>query len=120
MKPLIEKTGFGSIVIAGEIYRHDVVIGLDGTVTPRRKSLTKDKYGTSHRISMEELEATLEPGTELLVVGSGMFGRVHLSTEAEGFLAHRNCRTALYTTAKVAAVWNSAEGNAQALIHITC
>ncbi len=56
MKPVIEKTTFGSIVIDGEEYRHDITIGLNGVVRKRRKKLSKEKYGTSHKISREEAE----------------------------------------------------------------
>ena len=47
MKPVINKTEFGSITINEEKYHHDIIIALDGNVKKRKKKLSKVVYGTS-------------------------------------------------------------------------
>ena len=59
MKPAIQKTKFGSITVGGEVYEHDIVIRLSGKVKKRKKKLSKQKYGTSHRFLL------MKPNTHL-------------------------------------------------------
>ena len=120
MKPDIQSTAFGSIVIDGVQYKHDVTIGLDGSIRKRKKKLSKQKYGTSHIISLEEAQAVYEDGAQKLIIGSGMFGRVRLSEEAEAFFREKHCPVELHPTGKAADLWNNSSGNVQALFHITC
>ncbi|MBN1266548.1 MAG: hypothetical protein JXA25_13715 [Anaerolineales bacterium] len=120
MNPAIERTAFGSIVVGGVEFTHDISIGLNGDVKRRKKELSKKEYGTSHKISKKEAEAVYETGAELLIIGSGMFNRVHLSEGAQAFLGERGCRVLLHPTGKAAKVWNTAEGKVLGLFHITC
>ena len=62
MQPRIDGTRFGSITIAGRAYEHDVVIRLDGRVKKRKKKLSKTRYGTSHKVSVEEARHVFEKG----------------------------------------------------------
>jgi len=58
MKPRIDGSEFGSITIAGETLDHDVLIRPDGKVKKRKKKLSKEVYGTSHVISLAELNTS--------------------------------------------------------------
>lgn len=49
----IEAPGFGSIRIDGEEHNHDVVI-FPEKVAERKKRITKEKHGTSHKFTREE------------------------------------------------------------------
>ena len=120
MQPQIEKTKFGSITIDGETYEHDILIRLGGEVTKRKKSLSKDLYGTSHIISLAEAEHVYESGAGELIVGTGQFGRAGLSDEAEEFLKQMCCQVKLLPTKKAITAWNQAEGDVIGLFHITC
>ena len=84
MKPVINGTKFGSITVDGETYDHDIVIRLSGKVKKRKKKLSKERYGTSHTVSMEEAEHIYDDGAEQVVVGTGQHGLLKLSDEAEG------------------------------------
>src|SRR5437879_9151534 len=90
-KPKIESTEFGSITIAGRVYRHDVVIRLAGKVEKRKKGLSKQVYSTSHFISLEEARQVYQEGAERLIVGSGQSGMVKLSDEATEFFKRKGC-----------------------------
>jgi len=120
MKPQIEKVRFGSIVVGGETLTHDVLIRLNGKVKKRKKKLSKEKYGTSHLLSLEEAEHIYQEGAERLIVGSGKFGLVKLTDEAAAYFAERGCRVDLLPTRKAAAAWNEARGAVLGLFHITC
>lgn len=120
MQPRIERTAFGSINLGGEVYRHDIVIALDGTVRQRSKQLSKRVYGTSHRISLVEARDVDEAGCELLLIGSGQFGRVGLSSEAQDYFDSRGVAVEILPTPAAAQRWNDLTAKAVALFHVTC
>ena len=60
MIPEIDKTSFGSITVDGMSYDHDIIITLDGEVKKRKKKLSKAVYGTSHKISLDEIRYTYQ------------------------------------------------------------
>lgn len=120
MKLSINGTRFGSITISGEPYEHDVVIRLSGKVKKRKKKLSKAKYGTSHKVSLEEAERIFEPGAEWLIVGTGQSDCVVLSDEATEFLAHNGCSVQLLPTPQAVTAWNAAKGIVIGMFHVTC
>lgn len=69
MKPEINDTKFGNITVDGQEYSHDIVIRLNGEVKKRKKKLSKEKYGTSHKISLEEAKDVFEKGARQLIIG---------------------------------------------------
>ena len=74
MKPRIDGTTFGSITVDGETFDHDIVIRLSGKVKKRKKKLSKERYGTSHTVSVEEAEHIYDDGAERVIVGTGQHG----------------------------------------------
>jgi len=120
MKPLIDGTKFGSITISGEIYGYDVVISLSGEIRKRKKKLSKAKYGTSHKISLEEAKSIFEKGAERLIIGTGQYNQVKLSNKAIGFFRENRCEIQLFPTPKAVMSWNKAEGAVIGMFHITC
>ena len=120
MEPPIDAVRFGTITISGETFKHDIVITLRGKIKKRRKKLSKRIYGTSHTISLDEIEASYQEGAEQLILGTGFFDRVRLSAEAEEYLASKGCRATLVSTKKAAQLWNDSQGKVIGLFHITC
>ena len=120
MEPQIENTEFGSITIQGKKYEHDVVIRLDGQVKKRKKKLSKVIYGTSHTISLQEMEFVYQERADRLIVGSGQYGMVVLSSEAAGYLDRLKCKVILLPTPEAIQKWNRAEGRVIGLFHVTC
>jgi len=107
MKPSIDGTEFGSITIAGVRYENDVVIRLHGKVKKRKKKLSKAKYGTSHKVSLEEAEHIFEAGAKRLLVGTGQSGCVELSDEAAEFFRQNGCAVQLLPTPQAMTAWNA-------------
>ena len=120
MKPKIESTRFGSIIIDGRKIKHDVILRPDGSVEKRKKGLSKEVYGTSHTISLDEAEYVYEEGTDLLIIGTGQFDSVRLSEEAQACLRKHNCRVELAATPDATRMWNEAQGKVIGLFHVTC
>jgi hypothetical protein len=119
MKPRIDDTKFGWIIIEGTVCEHDVIIRLNGQVEKRKKKLSKAVYGTSHIISLDEAEYIYEEGAGRLVIGTGQQGMVKLSNEAAEYL-RKKCQVELLPTPKAIRVWNEAEGTVIGMFHITC
>ncbi len=120
MHPQLTATGFGWIEIEGERINHDILIRLDGTVSKRKKKLSKELYGTSHTISQAEAEYVYQEDAEGLVIGGGQFGRVSLSPEAEAFFQQKNCPVTIQPTPKALQTWNESQQKLIGLFHITC
>ena len=120
MEPHIDAVRFGAITVGGQIYKHDITLDFAGQIADRKKVLSKQQYGTSHILSLAEVEATWLPGVETLIVGTGFFDRVRLSPEAETFLAKHKCGVDLLPTKKAVRLWNERQGTVVAILHITC
>ena len=117
----INATTFGAITINGKTYDHDVIIRLSGVVEKRRKRLSKEKYGTSHIVSKAEAKFVFEEGCELLIVGAGQDGNVHLSPEASEYFDKKHCRVVLQRTPEAILAYNeSPQKKKAALMHVTC
>ncbi len=119
-KPKIESTEFGSITIAGSLYRHDVLIRLNGKVEKRKKGLSKQVFSTSHIISLDEAKHVYQEGAERLIVGSGQSGMVKLSVEAVEYFKRKGCSVEVLPTPAATRAWNEAKGAVIGLFHITC
>ncbi len=120
MKPLINKTSFGSITVDAQDYDHDIIITLDGRVKKRKKKLSKAVYGTSHKISLDEIRYVYQKKTDGIVIGTGQHGIATLSDEAGEYLRSKHCKIILKPTPEAVAKWNRLEGKWIGLFHITC
>lgn len=120
MKPIFDSTEFGSITIEGSLIGHDVLISLSGEIKKRKKNLSREVFGTSHTISLNEAEYIFESGTEQLIIGSGQNGLVTLSKEASEYFRDKKVRVDLSPTPVAIRQWNKAKGSTIGLFHITC
>jgi hypothetical protein len=120
MRPKIDDTWFGSITVEGKRYEYDILIRLSGKVRRRNKALSKAVYGTSHTISLAEIEDLHRNKAERMIIGTGQEDQVRLSKEAAEYLASHNCKVDLWPTPKAIKRWNEAEGKVLGLFHITC
>lgn len=116
----IDGTEFGTITIDGTVYDHDVVIRRSGEVIKRKKRLSKRIYGTSHVISEDEAEYIYEEGCTEMIVGTGQYGNVTLSPEAELFFRRRGCKVIAEATPQAIETFNRKMGEKLGLFHVTC
>jgi len=120
MRPKIKNTQFGAITIGAQTYEHDVVLELDGTVRKRKKKLSKRLFGTSHKISLDEIKDVYQKGAGQLIIGTGQYDQVRLSSEAQEYLEVRGCRAVLLPTPEALVRWNEAKSKTIGLFHVTC
>ena len=120
MKPQIDETAFGSIIIKGHTYEHDVVIDLNSKVKKRKKKLSKAIYGTSHILSLDEAKHVVQEGAEKLIIGSGQYFKLKLSDEAADYAKAKKCHVTLLSTGEALEAWNKATGAVIGLFHVTC
>ena len=122
MKPHIDTTRFGSITVDGTVFAHDIIVLPNGRVKPRKKTLSKAVYGTSHTISRREAKYIRSQATTAacLIIGSGQYGNVELSPEAAAYLKRKHYRVVLAPTPKVIDTWNRTKARAVGLFHVTC
>ncbi len=104
----------------GELYEHDVVIRLGGTVKKRKKKLSKAQYGTSHTVSLAEAKHIFEAGATRLILGSGQGGNVELSEEAAEYFRKHGCSVQVLPTPQAITAWNAAKGAVIGMFHVTC
>jgi hypothetical protein len=120
MRPKIDDTWFGSITVEGKRFEYDILIRLSGKVRRRNKGLSKAVYGTSHTISLAEIQDLYRNKAERMIIGTGQEDQVRLSKEAAEYLTSHNCKVDLWPTPKAIKRWNEAEGKVLGLFHITC
>ncbi len=120
MKPEIQGTEFGKITVDEEVYEHDIVIRLNGKVEKRKKKLSKEIYGNSHTVSLDEAKHILDEGAERLIIGTGQYDNVRLSEEAGEYFRKQGCSVELFPTPDALRAWNRAEGKTIEMFHVTC
>jgi hypothetical protein len=121
MKTHIDSTQFGSITVNGKKYHHDIYISLNGEVNKRKKKLSKEVYGTSHTLSLQEAEQLYESEARTIIIGAGQYGVLELSEEADKFFKKQSCEVLIDTTPKSIELWNnSSEKKCIGLFHTTC
>ena len=116
----IEGTVFGAITIDGKMYEHDVVVRLSGEVVKRKKKLSKRLFGSSHMLSEDEGKFLFEKGCDQVVIGSGQFGNVQLSPEAEAYFERKGCEVLLKPTPEAIRMFNQSRARRIGLFHVTC
>jgi hypothetical protein len=117
----IDGTKFGEITIDGKTYEHDVLIGLLGEVTKRKKKLSKKVYGTSHTVSLDEAKYVYEKGCVELILGTGQSDNVRLSPEAAEYFAKKDCAVVAKPTPQAIEAFNRSKIRKKiGLFHVTC
>jgi hypothetical protein len=115
----IEYPSFGTLVIDGRRYDHDVVIE-DGKVTKRDKSPSKALKGEYGHTPLSGDEA-IPWSRPKLVIGSGYSGRLPVLAEIEDEAKKRGVGLVVIPTAQaVDLLAGDEETNVNAILHVTC
>jgi len=112
----MEKTSFGSIVIDGRRYNHDVIVYNDGEIENRYK----DFSGSSHSVSRAEIEKVTRGNPRTVIIGTGQGGLLSLSEAARDYLRQNNIKVIECPAPEAINQYNLAEEPKCALIHVTC
>ncbi len=121
---MIEDTSFGEVVIDGQTYEHDVVI-FPGKIIQRKKWITKDQHGTSHKFTKEEMKEYIDQvdkqKIKRVVMGTGQYGELHLLQETQEYLRDQGIEfIERKTPALVDKSGDHRRNHALFIIHVTC
>ena len=113
---MIDDTSFGSITISGKTYRSDLVLFPDGRVT--------DAWWRSagHRLCLEDIEALVAAGPEVIVAGCGVSGMMKPEPGLANALAEKGIEFFAAPNAEAAKLFNRqcAHRKTGACFHLTC
>jgi hypothetical protein len=114
------KSEFGWIEIDKVRYDHDVIIHTDGSITRRSKKKSKalkTSYGHTP-LSGQELEFLGNEHPEIVYVGTGQYGDLPLTPDADIIL--RQFDTIIRPTPDIIDLLEKEQRSFIALIHVTC
>lgn len=114
---MIEKCSFGRMTIDGQVYTADLMIFPDGTVAPRWRRQS------GHVLTLDDIAGLIAASPELVVVGSGIFGRMKPSVGLREELAAQGIDLVVAWTKEAVGRFNSARtGSRRAggCFHLTC
>ncbi len=115
---------FGSIRIGENSYEHDVIIHSDGSVSRRKKELSRalrSRYGHTPLTTMEVKEL-IEERPDVIVIGTGMYGALPL-LDVEDYILSSGIECIVAKTPEAVEVYEQLcrEGKrVAAIFHITC
>jgi hypothetical protein len=114
---MIEKISFGSMIIDGRTFTSDLMIFPDGTI--------KDHWWRSegHRLTIEDMAALVNRKPGIVVVGTGIYGRMKPERRLKESLAEMGIEIVTAWTKAAAQQYNTLAGERRevaACFHLTC
>lgn len=107
---------FGTICIDGETYNADVIIYPDHVLSPWWRA-------EGHNLSLTDLRTVVESPPEILVIGTGYYGRMRVPAETLEALQKQGIETHVYRTHEAVAEFNrllEKDADIVAAFHLTC
>ena len=113
---MIENYSFGKIVVNGASYTDDIKI-IKETVIPDwwRKS--------GHRVGIDDVKDILDSGSDIIVIGTGKFGLVRLSSPLKELLKSKGVELIEKRTMEATKVFNQLHAKSHTVsagFHLTC
>ena len=113
--PLIESYSFGRIVIEGHKYSSDVLVYPESVQDAWQRL-------EGHNLQLEDLEDALRHSPDVLVIGTGTFGRMKVTSELKAILEQKGVNVIVARTGQAVRKYNEMqnEGEVVAALHLTC
>lgn len=113
---MIEQSEFGAIQIDGKIYTTDIIIYPDGRVSDHWWR----RHG--HRLAFEDMDTLIASEPDIIVIGSGVSGRMLPEPGLEKILADRGIELVLAPTGDAVSHFNRLQSSHKtgAGLHLTC
>ena len=111
---MIDHYSFGKIVINGKTYTSDVIVF---------KDFVKDNWWRKegHKVYLEDIEEILKANPEVVVFGTGAYGRVVVDREVINKLKSMGAEVIVEKTSKAVEVFNKfKDKNVVLAAHLTC
>ena len=118
-KMQVESYSFGRIRIEGKEYLTDLWV-VNGGVERRLKNISRSKFGTSHKVSKEEVERIVTPKTRRVIIGKGSSGLLSLSEDARAYLEGKGIALEEYRSSELEGKNVGIGDEDSAIIHLTC
>lgn len=114
---MIVQCRFGAMVIGDKTYRSDLIVYPDGRVA--------DHWwrASGHRLTLVDIQAVLEAKPDVIVAGTGIYGRMRVASEVVSLLEERNIGLAALRTELAAKEFNrlkETSKNVAGCFHLTC
>ncbi len=113
---MIDSCGFGKIVIDGSTFNSDLIIFPDGQIIDswRRKR--------GHRLSKEDIDHLISAKPDVIIVGTGVYGRMKSEKELKLFLNKNDIQLIEGSNKKAIKIYNELAGikKTGACFHLTC
>lgn len=113
--PKIESYSMGQIVIDGKSYRRDVIIRPNGVLPEWWRE-------EGHSLVMEDLHAIIDPPPRVLIIGTGLYGRLQVPDDTMRELEGLGVEVITHPTEEACEKYNQirVEGGVVAALHLTC
>jgi hypothetical protein len=114
-RPKIESIRFGKIIIDGHVYNRDVIV-LPDRVLPNWWRVE------GHSLCLEDLQQALADRLELLVIGTGIFGRMNVPGNVRAKVEAGGIEMRVLATREACDLYNQMreQKHSAAALHITC
>ena len=114
---MIEEYGFGMISVQGYSYARDLIVLPEHVIENWERE-------HCHKLALTDIREALESQSyDVLVIGTGKFGLLHLSSDFKAYLAQNNISYFAETTDKAIERFNTMTESGQRVIgafHLTC
>ena len=107
---------FGKIAIADQTYTSDVIISPDQVIDSWWR-----KQG--HNLQIEDLDDILNAKPDMLIIGTGYYGRMQVADETKQYLEERGIKIVQAKTADAVTEFNQMQkqyARIVAALHLTC
>jgi hypothetical protein len=114
---MIDKCSFGSMIINGRTYTSDLKIMPDGSI------IDNWRRASGHKLTLADIEDIVAQHPEIIIAGTGIYGRMKSTADLHDHLAKEGIRLVLAWTKKAAVAFNTARGERKkvaACFHVTC
>lgn len=113
--PRIDDFRFGHIMINGKVYNHDLII-LPDRVLPNWWRVE------GHSLSLEDLQQALSCSPRVLVIGTGVYGRMIIPEDTRELIAGAGVQLMSLPTDKACEIFNQFRNEecVVAALHLSC
>ena len=113
---IIDRSGFGWMIIGGKKYASDLIIYPDGGIEDSWRR------GSGHRLSSSDITSLIEAGPDVIIAGTGVNGLMRPEKELEELLSQKSIEFIPAPNEKAVLFYNSLtlEKTVGACFHLTC
>ena len=114
---MIEKCGFGKMAVSGRSYTSDLMILPDGRVIDSWRRIR------GHRLVLEDIQTLLAAEPQIVVAGTGIFGRMRTGSQLEAYFAQKGIELIAQHTKEAARTFNKLwpdDKSVAGCFHLTC